>query len=763
MLATTLASSIPLWVLPAIPVPAGQAPADSNILAGLVVHASPDHDRKASLTNKRSAFYYTQLFVNNDPEHAWFRGFDIAGRRVFNDYRIRCGDLSLDHATAVTADVTPDAVTWRHPSGWVETLRLYDQRDVVSVELSGKQATGDCTMTLSGDVLHADSTHAGHYVSTTENSPPDHVVVGHAAGRFVIAVAGQAADAGRLAEAALADIPAWRAERLHRLQGLVDGDHRLETSDARTTAALRWITLTTDQLVTRQRGDGIYAGLPWFPEYWGRDEFISLPGATLVTGQFAQAREILVSFARFQDLDPASRFYGRVPNIVKPGSLDYHTTDGTPRFVIGLHDYLGYSGDRELVALLYPNVKASIEGALAHWTDASGYLVHADNETWMDARRSGDLRSYSPRANRANDIQALWIRQLRAGVEFARLTGDATSAKRWKELADRVESQFVRDFVDPASGRVADHLDAVGRADFTLRPNLLFALELLPEETAARELKRGWENLVFPWGVTTIDPASPAFHPWHLAPERWHKDAAYHNGAVWPWLDGIAIQRMVEFGQVEPAWRLLDANNALALTRGVAGGLPETMDAYPHPGETSPRLTGTYLQAWSNAEQLRVFYQYVLGVRPDLGHGQIELAPRLPRALGRLESSNRIGRGVLRSLLVRTQAGLHCVYRLDGEKAALAFDLPGYPRVSTQVTAGDRLVVDEGNHVLRFRHESQSGRRIRAWSVHTDPASLQRQQRLATLFGTVRFAQPDRANSDREPADLIPPETAKAH
>jgi glycogen debranching enzyme len=140
--------------------------------------------------------------------------------------------------------------------------------------------------------------------------------------------------------------------------------------------------------VTRQRGDGLYAGLPWFNEYWGRDSFISLPGATLVTGHFEEARAILTSFAGFQDLDPASPFYGRLPNIVKPGSVDYHTTDGTPRWVIALRDYVRYTGDRSVVAELYPNVQASIEGALARFTDASGYLVHADNETWMDARRA---------------------------------------------------------------------------------------------------------------------------------------------------------------------------------------------------------------------------------------------------------------------------------------------------------------------------------------------------------------------------------------
>lgn len=59
---------------------------------------------------------------------------------------------------------------------------------------------------------------------------------------------------------------------------------------------------------------GIYAGLPWFNNFWERDTFISLPGATLVTGNFADARKVLLSFARFQLRDSTDRRDGRIPN-----------------------------------------------------------------------------------------------------------------------------------------------------------------------------------------------------------------------------------------------------------------------------------------------------------------------------------------------------------------------------------------------------------------------------------------------------------------
>ena len=498
-----------------------------------------------------------------------------------------------------------------------------------------------------------------------------------------------------------------------------------------------------DSLVTRQRGDGIYAGLPWFNEYWGRDSFISLPGATLVTGHFEEARAILTSFAGFQDLDRTSRFYGRLPNIVKPGSIDYHTTDGTPRWVIALRDYVRYTGDRSIVAELYPNVQASIEGALANFTDASGYLVHADNETWMDARREPDKVSYSPRSTRANDIQALWYEQLRAGAEFAAALGDSESATRWAAAADRLRSRFAHDFVDPATGRIADHLDARDVPNPQVRPNALFSLQLLDQpDDVARAARQAWEALVYPWGVATLDQGDPGFHPYHVAPEHYHKDAAYHNGAVWPWLNGIAIQRMIELGQADLAWRLFPNTNEIALTRGVVGGLPENLDAYPHPGESAPRLTGTYLQGWSNAEQLRVWYQGFLGYPARPGAGCDSSGAAAAEAFGDVEFNSRIGAGVLNASYERSDRGRRYTWRLQGQSARLDLDIVPFDRHSFIAAAGDTLMVEQTVDSLIVRHVGIGGSERKARDAGASPARREQQARFDAILAGTEFAKP---------------------
>ena len=726
------------------PQPVSSSTARTVSLDSLTVSVSAKENRAVSFTNKRSAFYYTQTHRNDHPEHAFFRGFNIAGRRIFSDYQLIVANAALDPLTAKVA-VRPDALIRTYPQGITETLRLVDGHDVVEVEVSG--AAGGMALKLTGDTVAAVRSAQGvdEYTATqgAGSNTVDYIAVGRNGNRFLIAVGSSQEAARKLLEQSVVAAPAWNAARRVRLEGVISGDHYLASTDTRLQEALRWLQLSTDSLVTRQRGDGIYAGLPWFNEYWGRDSFISLPGATLVTGHFEEARAVLTSFAKFQDLDRASRFYGRLPNIVKPGSIDYHTTDGTPRWVLALRDYVRYTGDRAIVTELYPNVRASIEGALANFTDASGYLVHADNETWMDARREPDKVAYSPRSTRANDIQALWYEQLRAGAQFAAVVGDTESATRWSAAADRLRSRFVHDFVNPATGRIADHLDARDVPNQQLRPNALFSLPLLDQPTvAARAARQAWEALVYPWGTATLDQGDPGFHPYHVAPEHYHKDAAYHNGAVWPWLNGIAMQRMIELGQADLAWQLFVNTNEIALTRGVVGGLPENLDAYPHPGESAPRLTGTYLQGWSNAEQLRVWYQGFLGVQPDLEQGLIHLAPRLPETFANVDFIARVGAGALNARYEHSSGGRRYTWQLTGQAARLVVDIVPFEQRAFTAVAGDTLVVEQRQNDLLVRHLGAGGEEKDRATLNTAPVRREQQARLDAILSGTQFARP---------------------
>ena len=159
--------------------------------------------------------------------------------------------------------------------------------------------------------------------------------------------------------------------------------------------------------------------------------------------------------------------------------------------------------------------------------------------------------------------------------------------------------------------------------------------------------RRVWEELVYPWGVASLAQWDKQFHPQHENWHYYHKDDAYHNGTIWLWNNGIAMQRMIEYGQVEMAWELFCNMNRQALKEGAVGSLSENADAHPREGAKWVNRSGTFLQAWSNSEQLRVWYQYFLGIRPELMNGKVYVEPKLPSAITELSTSVKIGNGTL--------------------------------------------------------------------------------------------------------------------
>jgi len=714
-------------------------------LSTLGIEVSAAENRPVSFTNKRSAYFYTQSHRNDHEEYAGFSGFNIAQRRAFAGYVTEADGKALDPVQA-RVTVYPHCMIREWPNGIRETLRVFDDRDVLEVELEGAGEAARVTPWGEGvDLLS--SLDSVRIYSAME--PEGRVIAaGHHGNRHYLVVADSETEARAELTAVKQDADAWRAKTEDRLASLLGNGRFVAASDPELQSALRWLMFTTDQLVTRQRGDGIYAGLPWFNEYWGRDSFIALPGALLVTGEFETARAVLTSFAEFMDRDPESKFYGRVPNIVRPDLLDYHTTDGTPRFVIALLDYVRYSGDTTIIAELFPEVRASIEGALKNWTDGNGYLTHEENETWMDARRASDLAAYSPRDTRANDIQALWHGQLSAGARFANALGEKETAQRWQEAADRLAENFERDFTSPGHDYLADRLRADGKPDFRLRPNQFYAFDLIADqEQVARATRSAWGALVYPWGVASLSADDPFFHPYHLAWDHYHKDQAYHNGTVWLWNNGIAMQRMIELGQVGPAWKLFRNMSRMVLEAGVVGGLGENTDAWPHPGSDMPRLTGTYLQAWSNTEQLRTWYRYFLGVRPDMIEGAVTLAPRLPAGFGMVSFISRVGEGWLGGVYEIAGGSDSYRWHSDGFEGRITIDLPGFEVLDLEVVEGDRVHLLVSGNRMQWHHLDDGLRGRASGTAAPDTAARERQARIDRIFEGVGFAQPGDAKT----------------
>ena len=620
----------------------------------LGVEVTPEENREYSYTDKKSGYWYGRTHQQTTE---WWSGWNMAKKRVLSDYRIGVGDSMLDRSEA-SCTVYPDRLvrTWDNAR---ETFYMVDNLPIIYIELETEADSVTCQLNMEricevvtccdnmffipyegeGCILLAPAADC-RYISLA-----DGLKTGSEAGGFILAYGTQDECRG-LVEKFRAKGQELLKQRKDRINSLVTEYNPVKSNLPELDRALDWITITLDELITCQQGNGIYAGLPWFNEYWGRDMFISMPGACLVTGQFDVAKEILKDFAKLQDTDPSSETYGRIPNRANLEGILYNTTDGTPRFVIQALELAQYCGDTEFLADIYPAIKTSINASIANYTDEKGYLTHADADTWMDVKRNGIPGS--PRGNRANDIQALWYGQLTAGSRIAALMGDTGSAEEWSGLAQTLAANFEHDFCDKTGFMVYDHLNTDGSQDIQFRPNQLYCFDLISDDDfKQRVTRRSWEELVYPWGVASLAQWDRQFHPQHENWHYYHKDDAYHNGTIWLWNNGIAMQRMIEYGQVDAAWELFKNMNRQALHEGAVGSLSENADAHPREGQTWVSRSGTFLQAWSNAEHLRVWYQHFLGIRPDLLNGKVVIEPKLPSEITHLETSVKIGDGTL--------------------------------------------------------------------------------------------------------------------
>ncbi|WP_395789495.1 amylo-alpha-1,6-glucosidase [Aquimonas sp.] len=522
---------------------------------------------------------------------------------------------------------------------------------------------------------------------------------------------------------ALAATDSWSAQRV--LQHARLSAAELITPDADYNRALQWAQASALSFVVDQYGPGIWAGLPWFRDNWGRDTFIALPGTLLVSGQFEQARAVLAAFAERQQRDPDSPDYGRVPNRVATNQPTiYNTVDGTPWLLRAGLEYVRYSGDVEFAAELVELARVYIDGAQRH-LDADGLLRHADADTWMDARVFEHGPAWSPRGDRAVEIQALWITALESAIELASAQpGSVNAAQRadelraWRDQAQRARAALLARFWDGA--RIADRLRADGSRDLARRPNALMLISvpwtpLLPEDVAARVLRDSVEHLLFPYGIASLDPAHPQFHPRHENPTFHHKDAAYHNGTVWGWNAGFTVTALNRYGQQALAWRLSSELARQILHSGTRGSMSELLDALPD-ATGQPRPSGTYAQSWSVAEFSRNAYQDYLGFRPNLLRNTLALVPALPEDWHTLSARLPFGRSESLQLQVRRE-GAAWVWQfaaLSGSARRIELD----------------LLTDD------------NGRRRLAFELGAQPRTLRWDGRVAALDGLVLDSQP---------------------
>jgi len=385
---------------------------------------------------------------------------------------------------------------------------------------------------------------------------------------------------------------------------------------------LKWLILATDTFVVERQSTktkSVVAGYHWF-EDWGRDSFISLPGLTLVTGRFNDARQILLTFKRY-----CSR--GIVPNRFPDSVGDspvYNTVDATLWYIDTVLQYLKYTNDfrfvrEELWDTLESIIENHVKGTVFNiHVDEDGLISHASQLTWMDAAPSG--KPVTPREGKAVEIQALWYNALKTMQLLANHFEKTEKAKEYLSMAEKARRSFVEKFWNSEKNCLFDVVKGDGQGDASLRPNQIIAVSLdftmLDNTMAERIVETVHKRLWGVYGLKTLSDDDPLYRGKYQG--DWAKrDNAYHNGTVWLWLLGPFVRGFLKLRNHEAEWRSFAFKNFLQpafqeeIFRAGLGTVSEIFDGDP-PHEPN----GCIAQAWSVAEPLRTYVEDVLLKRP---------------------------------------------------------------------------------------------------------------------------------------------------
>jgi predicted glycogen debranching enzyme len=383
--------------------------------------------------------------------------------------------------------------------------------------------------------------------------------------------------------------------------------------DSATTPVL---AAATSYVIDGNRGKTILAGFPWFTD-WGRDTFIAMRGLVLAAGRLADADAILSAWSDLID-------QGMLPNRFTDADAtpEYNAVDAPLWFVVAVEDFLRAAADAGYVPQDETRLAQAVEAILDAYSRRTRHGIALDPDglvragepgvqlTWMDAK-IGD-RVVTPRIGKPVEIQALWINALRIAGRWS---------QRWSPTELAARASFRARFPNPANGGLFDVVDVDHRArenDGRIRPNQILAVGGLPYPVLEGDLARGVVDLVervllTPLGLRSLAPDDPDYAP-HYRGTPAERDAAYHQGTVWPWLIGPFVEAWLRVRGTQGAAKeearkrflppLLDHLGTAGL-----GHVSEVADGEP------PHLPGGCpFQAWSLGELIRV--QRMLDANP---------------------------------------------------------------------------------------------------------------------------------------------------
>lgn len=309
----------------------------------------------------------------------------------------------------------------------------------------------------------------------------------------------------------------------------------------------------------------VFAGLPWFFQFWTRDSMISSKALSTIDKNAAESM-MKLHLSKVMD-------NGRLPNII--GQNGFGNADAVGWTFLRCNDVENNGMKHKIIEA----GEKSLNGLLKHYTK-DNFAYNYAKETWMDTDFANDTR----------EGFRIEIQALRLG--FYKMMHELTKDIKYKILENLLKTKVKEQFWN---GRYL----ADGLGDFTIRPNVFIAAYAYPELLSDDEWAACFENslnsLWLEWGgLSTIDKNHYLFTDHHTGEDR----KSYHRGDSWFWINNLAALVLAKTDKSkfkDKINQIMKASTEEILWKGCIGCHSELSSAKELKSE------GCYNQAWSNA------------------------------------------------------------------------------------------------------------------------------------------------------------------
>jgi glycogen debranching enzyme len=407
-----------------------------------------------------------------------------------------------------------------------------------------------------------------------------------------------------------------------------------------------WLKYNTDWLTRNvpEIGIGLSAGLPDYPWWFGGDAVYSLQGV-LATGDHALAKNTIILLEK---ISKQTNGNGRIIHEVSTNGSVYNPglLSETALFITLLRNYFAWTGDKELITKLFPEVNKGIKWLLDNDIDGNGYP-------------NGNGLMEIPGLDKEMIDVAVYTQQaFSSAAELAVALGENKLATDYQKLADELKvkinkewwNETVRSFGD-FRGTVAEAKPilkgAIIRADTLRKPWVIAELKetekQLSKYTAIQQIPhviyRNWvvntplETGIadFEKGQAALETAKKYENPYGVyvtgidrteEPDsvvlKSRKKTFSYIGAVMTIPTGVQAVAAANYGKPEDALRYITM-----LHRSFSYALPGSMY------EVSPDF-GMMVQAWNGYGVDVPIINHFFGIKPKAYEKSIYISPCMP-------------------------------------------------------------------------------------------------------------------------------------